>query len=327
MIYLSTIYDPYENLAIEQGLLNKIPSGEKWLFLYRNRPSIVMGRFQNPWLECDISKIKKDGIDFVRRQSGGGTVYHDLNNVNFSFIQGKREHDKDINNQIIIDALSELGLESFASGRSDIIIDHDGHKKISGSAFKQKKDSSFHHGTMLINTELDKLNNYLMSKHSDIEGKGIKSVKSTVLNLSQLDPRITIKSYLGAIQKSFKNYCGNPDMLVRELSSIDIDRDYLSSIRSWNWMYGETPLFEIERELDGMTLSLKAKKGIIEAIEVISPDMSPHLLNYVGEKFLGETLERAKFNSIFLDIKKMFYSDVEQLSVIEARLLSYGLFV
>jgi len=99
-IFRSNIFNPYDNLAIENALLTKILPGEKYLFIYSNTPSIVMGRFQNPWLECDIQKIQQDEINFVRRQSGGGCVYHDLNNINFSFIQGKREHDKDLSNKI-----------------------------------------------------------------------------------------------------------------------------------------------------------------------------------------------------------------------------------
>ncbi|MFT6631155.1 MAG: lipoate-protein ligase A [Bacteriovoracaceae bacterium] len=327
MIYLSSIHDPYQNLAIEQALLTKIPSGEKWLFLYRNRPSIVMGRFQNPWLECDIGKIQKDGLDFVRRQSGGGTVYHDLNNVNFSFIQGKRDHDKDINNTIIIKALADLGIKSYASGRSDIMIDEDGPKKISGSAFKQKKDSSFHHGTMLIKTQLDKLNNFLTSKHEDIEGKGIKSVKSTVQNLSEIDSSITVDRYLTAIQNSFKSYIEVLDCQVQFVSEMDIDKEYLASIKNWSWMYGETPLFEIDRESDNMTLNLTARKGIIEKMEIYSNQFTPQLLNHVCEVFIGKRLKFSEFDGLMLEIKEQFSSDLEELNVIEKSILSYGLFI
>lgn len=327
MIYLSSIHDPYQNLAIEQALLNKIPSGEKWLFLYRNRPSIVMGRFQNPWLECDIGKIQKDGLAFVRRQSGGGTVYHDLNNVNFSFIQGKRDHDKDINNTIVIKALSDIGIKSYASGRSDIMINDNIPKKISGSAFKQKKDSSFHHGTMLIKTELDKLNNYLMSKHEDIEGKGIKSVKSTVQNLFEIDSSITIERYLRAIQNSFKSYIQNLDCEVKEVSEKDVDKEYLASIKDWAWMYGETPLFEIERESENMTLSLTAKKGTIEKMEMFSNQFSPQLLNYVCGILIGKRLKYSEFKDLADGMKAQFSSELEDLNKIEKCILSYGLFI
>lgn len=303
MIFISKIFDPFKNLSIEHALLSKIPKNEKWLFVYQNEPSIVMGRFQNPWLECDINRIKQDGIHFVRRQSGGGTVYHDSQNVNFSFLQGKRDHDKDINNEILINALRNFGLNAYASGRSDLLIMDGVEKKISGSAFKQKKSSSFHHGTMLINTELDKLNNYLMSKHTDIEAKGIKSVKSTVQNLNKLNSEITVESYIQAVQRSFCRFKG-AEISPMAVDESDMDQQYLLSLKSWDWVFGETPFFELEREVNNNRLTICAKKGLVIKVEIHSDSFEFHLLNLFCSMLVGCRLERTDLDRVLTLLQK-----------------------
>jgi lipoate-protein ligase A len=252
-LYISECFDPYINLSIENDLLMNIKEGEKYLFLYRNLPCVVIGRFQNPWLECHMEELEERQIPLVRRQSGGGTVYHDMENLNFSFIDSKRDFDKKENNKIVIETLALFGIEAFASGRNDIMVkDREGQdRKISGSAFKQKKDRSFHHGTLLVDSKLDDLHDLLHPPNMNITTKSIPSVRSKVINLAELKPGLTIENLLAKFLKVFPS---------EETVFVDAHNDsYSNHLKSWEWMIGETPKFKIEYK----NLSLEVKKGII----------------------------------------------------------------
>ncbi len=264
-IFKSHTHDPYENLAIENKLLMNIAEDQKFIFLYINSPCVVLGRFQNPFEECDLLKMRESSVKLVRRQSGGGTVYHDLHNLNYSFIHGTREHHKDINHLIILNALKSFSVIAEASGRSDLIVrEGDGHRKFSGSAFKQKKDRAFHHGTLLIDSNLQKLNKYIKPRYNKIVSKSIKSNRSTVVNLSELSISINMSSLTDAIKNSFNDYYGS-NTLVETTSDIDIDSDYLGLLKTDEWLYEETPKFELTLEVGGKLKEIEfPKKRILK---------------------------------------------------------------
>ena len=166
--------DPCTNLAIENQILLNLDADTVHILFWINNPCVVMGRFQNPFLECKLDKMIKDGVLLVRRQSGGGCVYHDLNNLNYSFITNKIHHNKDNNHKILIDALSSFEIDAFSTKRVDLFLcDNGTDKKFSGSAFKEKKDTAFHHGTLLIDSDLDRLNYYLTPKDLNVKSVSI----------------------------------------------------------------------------------------------------------------------------------------------------------
>lgn len=281
--FYSSYTNPWINLAIENHLVSYIPCNEKYLLLYKNEPAIVMGRFQNPWLECDIAQIKEDEVHLVRRQSGGGTVYHDLGNMNYCFINGTRNHQKDENHAIVIAALKRLGINAYASGRSDLMVKHEGdEKKISGSAFKQKKESSFHHGTLLIDSDLNKLNAYLKTKHEFKSSKSIASNPSRVINTNEINTKVSDDLFVKAITDEF---AADEDI---ELDASFIDQEYLKKIQEWDWRFGETPYFQVaipflEEELD-------IRKG---RIEKMNKTLDSKL---IGHKLTTELLRESDFN-------------------------------
>ncbi len=189
-IYISQCHDPYLNPTFENWLFQNKAQEHPILFLWQNKPSIIIGRAQNPWLECDLTELEKDSIDVIRRQSGGGTVYHDLGNLNYTFICPNTHYDKQKNLQTVIDALAQLDIKAQVSPRNDIIVkDKSGeNKKVSGCAFRETKHKSFHHGTLLINTDTSNLIRYLHHKQDQgIDAKGVASVRSKVINLSELN--------------------------------------------------------------------------------------------------------------------------------------------
>jgi lipoate-protein ligase A len=301
-LYYSAATNPYLNLAIENTLLSQVKSDEKILLFYRNEPCVVMGRFQNPWVECKVGKMQEDGVQLVRRQSGGGTVYHDLGNLNFSFIQGCRDHCKDQNNHILINALNCFGLDAMASGRSDLII-HQAEQtyKFSGSAFKQKKDRSIHHGTLLIDANLAKLNDYLHARNKKIQAKGIASVRSKVLNLKDLASDINNESLIDAIAASAKAYF-SLECQRKDLSAFVDHPDtitYQQFLQDWQWRYGETPQFKLSLSLKSADIEITVAKGIIESFNVDSTDFHPGLEQELSEVLLKIEFKQEKLQEKF----------------------------
>ena len=206
-ILVSETFDPWFNLATEDWIFRDMDPDTHVLYLWRNSDTVVIGRFQNPWTECNTEKMEADSIKLARRQSGGGAVYHDLGNTNFTFMSSKKNYDKSVNNKIIISALEQFGISAYASGRNDILVDdHEGAKKISGSAFKETKDRSFHHGTLLINADLTKLGQYLNPSKKKLESKGIKSVRSRVANLTQFNSTLEHETLCKAIIEKFTEH-------------------------------------------------------------------------------------------------------------------------
>lgn len=299
-IYHSNSNDPYVNLAIENKLLLGIESEAAILFFYINDPCIVMGRFQNPWIECNLKKIKKDRIKLVRRQSGGGTVYHDHGNINFCFIHGGRDHQKDLNNQILIKALKLVGISGYISDRSDLRIDFDGDKKFSGAAFKQKKESAFHHGTLLIDSNLDLLNAYLKSNHEIQNSKSTKSISSTVINLSKINTGIDMRKIKSALVEAFNTFYETSETAILTES---FDLKYLEKLKSWKWIMAETPKCLYEKVYDDIKFSLEMGKGRILNLEVESVSIHPDAIELVKNSVNGIELKEELLMTVIDDLE------------------------
>ena len=143
-IYISQSNNIYFNLALENWLFLEKLESEKILFLWQNSPCVVIGRAQNPWLECNLSEMNADNIPVVRRQSGGGTVYHDYGNLNYTIISPKEKHDVKENLELVCSVVNKIGFTLYPNKRNDIVVDHDGFTyKVSGSAFREEKRQSF----------------------------------------------------------------------------------------------------------------------------------------------------------------------------------------
>lgn len=161
-LLLSDSYDPWFNLAVEECIFRQMPATQRVLFLWRNADTVVIGRAQNPWKECNTRRMEEDHVRLARRSSGGGAVFHDLGNTCFTFMAGKPEYDKTVSTAIVLAALNSLGVTADASGRNDLVVKTDsGDRKVSGSAYRETMDRGFHHGTLLLNADLSRLANYL----------------------------------------------------------------------------------------------------------------------------------------------------------------------
>lgn len=245
MIYVVNDSDnPFFNHAIEEYIIKNIE--EDAFILWRNRPSILIGRNQNTLTEIDYEYVRKEKIDVVRRLSGGGTVFNDLGNINFTFITKKAQDGSSLSNGFekfalpVIKALQSLGVNAVFTGRNDITIDE---KKFSGNAQYHYKDKTLHHGTLLFSGNLERLAKALKSKPLKLQDKGVKSVRSRVTNISEhlKSPMnvIEFKEYLKKYIMDFHNITEEYVLSENEMAeTIKIQKE---RFESWDWNYGKSP--------------------------------------------------------------------------------------
>ena len=303
---LSHSTDPYFNLAWEEYIFKHILSDEDILLLWRNTPSVIVGRNQIIYSEVNVSYCKEADIPIIRRISGGGTVYHDLGNINFSVIT-KNYRDVLSNyayfTKPLVAFLQSLGVNASFSGKSDVVIDG---FKISGNAQMYHNNRVLHHGTILFDSDLNSLSKVLKRLSPEIASFGVKSNRTTVTNV-----RKHLKQDLSTL--AFKDllleyWLDSPiESALINLTNIDLKQiDELKNAKyhSWSWNYGESPAFNIEKKIGTNTLKVKVDLGLIVSV-VLEDESKSVLLN----TFKGLPYEVGTFlntlESLELDLKKI----------------------
>lgn len=289
-IVLSSSFDPWYNLALEEYLLDNVEEDEVILYLWQNANTVVIGSNQNTWKECRISEIEKNKGKIARRLSGGGAVFHDLGNLNFTFILSKQLYDLDKQLSVIINAVRKQGINAKFVGRNDIEVEG---KKFSGNAFYFTDRTAYHHGTILIDVDISKLTDYLKVSEEKIVSKGIDSVQARVINLKNLNSNITIESMKKSLKESFVEiYPSNCKEYLVEKDDTRLQELY-SKYSSWNWIYGESPSFDIVFEnkfsWGAIELCLSLKKAIIEKAVIYSDAMNNKLIARIADSIKGAT--------------------------------------
>ncbi len=286
------VHDPRVNLAMEEYAIRNISPKEEILLFYINEPSIIIGRNQNTIEEINVDYVEANDIHVVRRLSGGGAVYHDLGNLNFSFIAPNAPgnfHNFVKFTQPVIDVLRTMGVPAELSGRNDILVDG---KKISGNAQYVSGQRMVSHGTLLWHTDLSKVGEALRPKQSKIESKGIKSVRSRVANITEFMPEAhpDIMAFRQAIIDGV--FRGGK---VNEYKLKAGDWDAIGTLAqeryaSWDWNYGRSPAFDIHRETRsaGGTIEalLNVRKGRIQDIKFYG--------DFFGQRDISELVEGLK---------------------------------
>lgn len=277
-LYVSRSGDGFENLAADEYFLDHAGTEDMLLHVYVNRCAVIIGRGQNPWAECRMEEMERDGVQLVRRISGGGAVFHDEGNLNFSFITGETAYDVPRQLGVIASALRSLGIACEFSGRNDLLS---GGRKFSGNAFCKRKGVCQHHGTLLVHADLARLQHYLNVDPRKLQAKGVKSVRSRVCNLSEFAPELTCEAMLSALKDAFRAEYGE----YEELTALDESAvaPYIEKHASDAWRLGETPRFDVEIEnrfpWGNVQLMLTLRKGRVhdakaftDALDVSIPD-------------------------------------------------------
>ena len=269
-IYNAQGTDPHENLAAEKILMDALQPGEAMLYLWQNLNTVVIGKNQNAWLECRTSLLEEEGGKLARRLSGGGAVFHDLGNLNFTFLMCKEDYDLDKQIEVIRQACALAGIQVEKSGRNDLLADG---KKYSGNAFYQDIVLAYHHGTLMVDVDKDKLGRYLSPPKAKLEAKGVASVRSRVVNLSEFAPGLTIRKMRENMTQAFRNVYGlSPEIFtLTEQMQQDI-RGLKEIYSSWEYLYGAPLAFTFsceEKFVWGYVgLQLDAKGGMIQAVDI-----------------------------------------------------------
>lgn len=240
--YVSPSNNPHHTLAVEEYILGHLKPGEIVLYLYAHTDSVIIGKNQNAWGECRHEKLERDGGRLARRISGGGAVFHDAGNLNFSFIASTELYDLHRQLKVMLDAAKMFGVDAEFSGRNDILAEG---RKFSGNAFCVRKNGAFHHGTILIDSDMDKLSQYLAVPKDKIESKGISSVRSRVVNLRELNPEITPEKMTEALKKAFAAEYGEAKDYPFTPAAWDEIKKIEARNSSWEWIFGESPKFDI----------------------------------------------------------------------------------
>ncbi|OLN33220.1 lipoate--protein ligase [Desulfosporosinus metallidurans] len=287
-IIKSLSYDPWVNLAIEEYLLEQITEDEVILYLWQNDNTVVIGRNQNAWKECRHLDLERDGGKLARRLSGGGAVFHDLGNLNFTFIMNKKHYDLSKQLTVILQAVTKLGIKAEFSGRNDLVIEE---KKFSGNAYFFNKDSALHHGTILINSDLTKLSRYLQVSREKIISKGIDSVQSRVVNLTEVCKAITLADVVKSMEESFcEVYGGNVEKMAVDCDNLNIE-SLVQKYSSWEWRFGKTPKFDvsISRRFGWgeVEFGFCFKDGYVDAVQVFSDALEEGLIRDIGKGLEG----------------------------------------
>lgn len=295
-IVYSQSTDPWYNLALEEYLLNGIEKGEVILYLWQNDNTVVIGRNQNAWKECRYKELEEDGGKLARRLSGGGAVFHDPGNLNFTFIVDRELYDLHKQLEVILEAVRERGIEARFSGRNDLVVE-DG-RKFSGNAFYFSGKGAYHHGTILVDTDFGKLVTYLQVSKEKIKSKGIESVRSRVINLKELKPDLTIEKMKEAMADSFKRFYideyglkGEPEVEQIDPAKRDELKELYQKYSSWEWRFGQTPEFDISFEnrfsWGGIEMCFNLKRGLIEDAVIYSDAMDSRLIQELATNLKG----------------------------------------
>ncbi len=310
--------NPRFNLALEEYVFYNFDANNEYLILWQNEPSVIIGRNQNTIEEINAKFIKDNNINVVRRMTGGGAVYHDLGNLNYTFIVSS---DKDVISNFkkftepVVSALAKLGVNAQFSGRNDITIDG---KKFSGNAQHYANDRLLHHGTILFNSDLAVVQEALNVKIDKLQSKGVKSVRSRVTNVyPYLEEKITIEQFKDTLLRFIlndENY-KEKEYILTEADLAAVKTLMNEKYNTWEWNYGESPAFEVEKSqrYTGGQLSLKfdVKDGTLQELRIFGDffgkrdvsDIEKLLKNkQYQEKIIRDALESIEFDEYFTGI-------------------------
>ncbi len=286
--------NPYENLAFEELILNSVKEKEVILYVWQNQNTVVIGKNQNCYFECKVEQIENDGGFLARRMSGGGAVFHDLGNVNFTFVAQGDNYNVNKQMDVILQAVKALGIRAKKSGRNDIEVQG---RKFSGNAFYKTGNRNMHHGTLLLSADMSALSKYLTVETMKLKSHGVKSVKSRVVNLCELNSEITPQCIKKELINAFEHVY---NLKAQQFNNERIDKSQLEELTkkyaSEQWRKG------VQKQY---TYSLKHhfKWGIAQPClqakgnKIISAVLYTDALDVMVSEYFKQALENCEFSS------------------------------
>ena len=316
-VLISPQYDPFLNRAVEQYFTEHQEEGVVTMYLWKNERTAVIGYNQNPYAECNVKLLLNEGGHLMRRGTGGGAVYHDLGNINFSFITDKLRYNVQKQLSVIQEALLSYGLKTEISGRNDLTCEG---RKFSGNAFAKGQKNNLHHGTLLIKTDGAMMQRYLIVDKAKLLKNGVKSVASRVVNLSELVPGLTSENIKQPLIASFEKVYGSKASIldfdtfinIREVQAI------MSEISSRNFLFGRWEQFKTTKRdrfpWGGVEISLQIDEANarIKDIQIASDCLEPEAIQRAEMLLRGcstrEMPTHDQNDEILRDIVRLVYN-------------------
>jgi len=292
--YRSTSYSPYHNLALEESFLENMQEDEALLYLWQNERTVVIGKNQSARREVAEDLLERDGGHLARRLTGGGAVYHDLGNLNFTFIVPSADYDVERQNGIICKALNSFGLYPTISGRNDMLLEG---KKFSGHAYLRKQKFSLHHGTLLVNSDIAMMERYLVVSEDKREAHNVESVSARVINLSEINNEITIDSLALAIKNAFRGEYGLP--LLKKEEPQDLRSSFFADSK---WLYTRESFGKKEKakrfSWGSIILAYKEVSGTMADVVVYTDAMHEDLAQEIMRVLEGQDEKHLDLSAI-----------------------------
>ncbi|GIN10520.1 lipoate-protein ligase LplJ [Shouchella clausii] len=314
------ITDPRINLAIEEWALKNLDPDETYLLFYINEPSIIIGKNQNTFEEINLDYVNDNNLHVVRRLSGGGAVYHDLGNLNFSFItkdDGDSFHNFKKFTEPVVQALQKLGVNAQLSGRNDLQV---GERKISGNAQFTTKGRMFSHGTLMLNSEIENVVSALKVKDDKIKSKGIKSIRSRVANIAEfLSEPLTMEEFKTMLLRYIFNTESDavPEHTLTETEWEEIHALSKERYQNWDWNYGKSPAFDIQRSkrfpIGSIDLRLNVKKGVIVECKIYGDFFGVADVSELEDKLVGKRYDADELRDALNDTEiKAYFGNINK---------------
>lgn len=314
-VFLSDSFNPHLNLATEEWIFHNLDPSMQVLFLWRNEETVVVGRNQNPWSECNLAKMKEDKVHLARRTTGGGAVFHDLGNTNFTFLSPKEGYRRENNIEIILNALKEFGIHGETSGRNDLLIPFpDGPRKFSGSAYREKNDRAFHHGTLLIHADLARLSNYLTPNPKKLKAKGKESVRARVANLTEIASDLNHEKIVNAVLSSFERFYGAKaeieNLAMASLQKIPELNGQYRRLSSFDWLLGQTLEFNQQMDeylsLGFFNFQFKVEDAVISDLQIFTDCLYPLLIDDLTIELKGKPFTSVTIRDTISKLKNKY---------------------
>ena len=280
---------PYGNIALERVLTRHAEEGECVLCLWQNRNTVVIGRNQNAWEECRVKRFRENQGFLARRLSGGGAVYHDLGNLNFSFLARKADFDPARQSEVILRAVRKLGVPAERTGRNDLEAED---RKFSGNAFYEERGRCCHHGTLMMHVDLDRMEEALTVPRAKLASRGVSSVRARVVNLREYCPELTREILEERLTEAFAEVYGlRAEMLDRSRLDEEEIRREAAFLASEEWILGRRIPFSaaLERRFPwgGVRLELSVREGRVTEAACWSDAMDAEMIRKIGEALAG----------------------------------------
>ena len=303
--------NPYYNMALEEYLFEHIPANSMIFFLWQNQNTVSIGRNQSAYKECHLQQMEIDHCYLARRKSGGGAVYEDMGNLNFSYIMYMDNFDIQKQAKTIVEALSSLGIQGYVNGRNDIEVNG---FKVSGNAYLTEKEQCLHHGTLMLEVDMEKMAAYLNVSDKKIQAKGFDSIGARCQNLQEFKPSLTMKQLEKALLQAVANNYGPMYELPLPVNfSEGIER-----FRNYDYLYNTIDSYTVivhdYFSFGELQMYVDLQNNFIKNVDIYTDAIDTQMAQTVKELFAGLYIDDVTFkNRLLTKIDTRLQNDMARI--------------